>query len=66
MSDAEQQYLETSENGHDAGDAEAAEEKPSVAQGSQNGSEGDQINANKAEEDAGCVAEISSPLTEGV
>ncbi|XP_072256876.1 heterogeneous nuclear ribonucleoprotein A/B isoform X1 [Pyxicephalus adspersus] len=66
MSDAEQQYMETSENGHEAGDTEVAEVKPSEEQEGQNGSEGDQIDASKAEEDAGCVAEISSPLTEGV
>ncbi|XP_077327617.1 heterogeneous nuclear ribonucleoprotein A/B [Lithobates pipiens] len=66
MSDAEQQYMETSENGHEAVDAEVAEVEPSAAQGGQNGPEGDQINASKEEEDAGCVAEISSPLTEGV
>lgn len=66
MSDAEQQYMETSENGHEAVEAEVAEAQPSAAQEGQNGPEGDQINASKAEEDAGCVAEISSPLTEGV
>lgn len=66
MSDAEQQYMETSENGHEAADAEVAEVEPSAAQEGQNGPEGDQINASKEEEDAGCVAEISSPLTEGV
>ncbi|CAI9532146.1 unnamed protein product [Staurois parvus] len=53
MSDTEQQYMETSENGHEAGEAEVAEVKPSAAQGGQNGPEGDQINASKAEEDAG-------------
>ncbi|XP_040200730.1 heterogeneous nuclear ribonucleoprotein A/B isoform X2 [Rana temporaria] len=53
MSDAEQQYMETSENGHEAVEAEVAEAQPSAAQGGQNGPEGDQINASKAEEDAG-------------
>ncbi|NP_001155365.1 heterogeneous nuclear ribonucleoprotein A/B S homeolog isoform X1 [Xenopus laevis] len=65
MSDSEQQYMETNaENGHEACDAEAAEGKG--AGGGQNDAEGDQINASKGEEEAGCVAEISSPLTEGV
>ncbi|KAE8614381.1 hypothetical protein XENTR_v10008138 [Xenopus tropicalis] len=65
MSDTEQQqYMETgTENGHEACDAEAAESK---VPGGQNGAEGDQINASKGEEDAGCVPDISSPLTEGV
>ncbi|XP_018097619.1 heterogeneous nuclear ribonucleoprotein A/B L homeolog isoform X1 [Xenopus laevis] len=64
MSDTEQQCLETNaENGHEACDAEAAEDK---APAGQNGAEGEQINASKGEDDAGCVADISSPLTEGV
>ncbi|KAM9313438.1 heterogeneous nuclear ribonucleoprotein A/B [Gastrophryne carolinensis] len=66
MSETEQQLMETSENGHEAGDAEAAEVKPEAAEESENGSEGDQINASKAEEDAGCVADLSSPLSEPV
>ncbi|CAJ0967044.1 unnamed protein product [Ranitomeya imitator] len=52
MSEAEQQYMETSENGHEAAEGDA-DTKQSAALVGQNGSEGEQINASKAEEDAG-------------
>nr|XP_015204868.1 PREDICTED: heterogeneous nuclear ribonucleoprotein A/B isoform X1 [Lepisosteus oculatus] len=63
MSDTEQQFMETSENGHegeeDLNGAEPAEQAAAAAEStaegdSQNGaSEGGQINASKSEEDAG-------------
>ncbi|XP_053547572.1 LOW QUALITY PROTEIN: heterogeneous nuclear ribonucleoprotein A/B-like [Bombina bombina] len=52
MSDTEQQYMETAENGHEAANAEGAEAKRTEA-GVKNGSKGDQIDASKGEEDAG-------------
>ncbi|XP_068134219.1 heterogeneous nuclear ribonucleoprotein A/B [Hyperolius riggenbachi] len=58
MSDTEQQYMETSENGHEAADGEAAEVK-TEEEGGQNGSEGDQTDASKAEDDAGGAADVS-------
>ncbi|XP_066572928.1 heterogeneous nuclear ribonucleoprotein A/Ba isoform X1 [Amia ocellicauda] len=63
MSDTEQQFMETSENGHegeeDLNGAETSEQTAAAAESaaegdSQNGaSEGGQINASKSEEDAG-------------
>ncbi|XP_053573225.1 heterogeneous nuclear ribonucleoprotein A/B isoform X2 [Bombina bombina] len=53
MSDTEQQYMETAENGHEAADAEGAEAKEAPEAEGQNGSEGDQIDASKGDEDAG-------------
>ncbi|XP_029439368.1 heterogeneous nuclear ribonucleoprotein A/B isoform X1 [Rhinatrema bivittatum] len=59
MSDSE--FMETTENGHEA--AEAGDQAAEAAAGEgQNGGEGDQINASKNEEDAGCVADNFSPL----
>ncbi|KAM4748017.1 heterogeneous nuclear ribonucleoprotein A/B isoform 2-T2 [Rhinophrynus dorsalis] len=51
MSDTEQQCMETTENGHETGDAEAAEVQ--VSSRGQNDTEGDRINSSKGEEDAG-------------
>ncbi|KAM8972917.1 heterogeneous nuclear ribonucleoprotein A/B-like isoform 2-T2 [Pelodytes ibericus] len=53
MSDTEQQYMETTENGHEICDAEAAEVNEAAVPEDPNGAEGDQINASKGEEDAG-------------
>ncbi|KAG8579227.1 hypothetical protein GDO81_010765 [Engystomops pustulosus] len=64
MSDTEQQYMETSENGHEAAEGDCGDIKPSVAPVGQNGSEGEQIIAIKAEEDAGCVPDISPSINQ--
>lgn len=66
MADIEQQYMETSENGHEVDDfngagqagesACGAGDEPDVDDNSQNGgTEGGQIDASKGEEDAGWV-----------
>ncbi|MEE6508825.1 hypothetical protein FKM82_023119 [Ascaphus truei] len=65
MSDTEQQYMETNENGHEAAEAEGIKVDIDAPE-DQNGAEGDQINASKGEEDAGCVPDISNPLNKGM
>ncbi|XP_075712525.1 heterogeneous nuclear ribonucleoprotein A/B isoform X2 [Rhinoderma darwinii] len=57
-------YMETSENGHEAAEGDSAESKQSVEPVGQNGSEGEQIDAIKAEEDAGCVPDISPSVNQ--
>ncbi|XP_040260736.1 heterogeneous nuclear ribonucleoprotein A/B isoform X1 [Bufo bufo] len=64
MAETEQQYMETSENGHETAQGDSADTKQSVMPVGQNGSEGEQIDASKAEEDAGCVPDISPSVNQ--
>lgn len=64
MADTEQQYMETSENGHEAAEGDSADTKQSMEPVGQNGSEDDQISESKAEEDAGCVPDISPSVNQ--
>ena len=65
MSDTEQQFMETSENGHEGDDMNGAEGYDEAQagvdkDGDQNGAnEGSQIEASKGEEDAGYVEKAS-------
>ncbi|XP_078509432.1 heterogeneous nuclear ribonucleoprotein A/B isoform X1 [Lissotriton helveticus] len=66
MSDSEQKPTETTENGHEAAEAEAAEMPIDGVEVDQMPEETDTASATKSDEDAGCVADISSPLMNGM